>query len=184
LTFRGCTPIAPASDAALLASFGDGVAALVERSVGRGRVLWFASTCDLDWSDWARGSMFVPLVHQMIGRLTGLNDGGPVRTSLVNAGTGAGAVPGVFASGDYWQVVNVDPRESETQRCLEGELRMRIGASGSADAEELATAAASSQGLARLGAWEFRPNEFWHWIVVALVALASLEFVVGNRVAA
>lgn len=180
--FRGCTPIAPSADAEVLASFGDGAPALVEQPLGEGRVLWFASACDLEWSDWPRGSLFVPLVHQMLGRLTGLNDGGPVR--LATAGAGGRATPGVIQEGGVWHVVNIDPRESETQRCLESELRMRFAdptASSAADIDAERTAPPESSVAS---AWEFRRNEIWHWLVVALVAIASLEFVVGNRVAA
>ncbi len=184
LTFRGATPLAPAAGATALAEFGDGTPALVEQALGDGRVLWFASACDLDWSDWPRGPLFVPLVHQMMGRLTGLNDGGPVRSVLVDAAAEASASPGVFERGDYWQVVNVDPRESETARCLESDLRMRFAAANPASEDSGTMADDTPSGVARAGTWEFRQNEFWHWIVVALVGLAALEFVVGNRVAA
>jgi hypothetical protein len=182
VAFRGCTPIAPAANAAVLARFGDGTPALVERSLGEGRVLWFASACDLEWSDWPRGSLFVPLVHQMLGRLTGLNDGGPVR--MATAGAGARATPGVTHDGDVWHVVNIDPRESETQPCLESELRMRFVDSTAVNPIENETEQTTSADSAIASAWEFRRNEIWHWLVAALVAIASLEFVVGNRVAA
>jgi hypothetical protein len=182
VAFRGCTPIAPAASAAVLATFGDGTPALVEQPLGEGRVLWFASACDLEWSDWPRGSLFVPLVHQMLGRLTGLNDGGPVR--MTTAGAGRRATPGVTLDGDVWHVVNIDPRESETQRCLESELRMRFVDSTAVSATESATELATPAESAVAIAWEFRRNEIWHWLVAALVAIASLEFVVGNRVAA
>jgi hypothetical protein len=182
VAFRGCTPLEPAADAQTLAAFGDGTPAVVEQRLGDGRVLWFASSCDLEWSDWARGSLFVPLVHQMLGRLTGLNDGGPVRMETV--GAGGHSAPGVVKKGEAWLVVNMDPRESETQKCLESDLRMRFTAPGTGATEEtVATASASPQDAAAT-AWEFRRNEFWHWLVVVLVAIACLEFVVGNRVAA
>jgi hypothetical protein len=61
---------------------------------------------------------------------------------------------------------------------------MRFGASGADAAEEIATAATAAPQDAAATAWEFRRNEFWHLIVAALVAVAALEFVVGNRVAA
>jgi hypothetical protein len=184
LTFRGITPLAPVTGATVLAECGDGTPTLVEQSVGAGRVLWFASACDLNWSDWPRGSLFVPLVHQMMGRLTGLNDGGPVRSVLVDGSSNSSASPGVFERGNYWQVVNVDPRESETARCLESDLRTRFAAAAPASEGDSGNADENASRVARAGTWGFRQNEFWHWIVVALVGLAALEFVVGNRVAA
>jgi hypothetical protein len=184
VAFRGCTPIEPSESAVTLAMLSDGTPALVEQRLGDGGVLWFGSSCDLEWSDWPRGSLFVPLVHQMLGRLTGLNDGGPVRMATV--GAGARSTPGVIQDGDIWHVVNIDPRESETQRCLESELRMRFADSSAANVAETVADSAASQApeAALASAWEFRRNEIWHWLVVALVAIASLEFVVGNRVAA
>jgi hypothetical protein len=182
VAFRGCTPLEPAAGAQTLAAFGDGTPAVVEQRLGEGRVLWFGSSCDLEWSDWARGSLFVPLVHQMLGRLTGLNDGGPVRMATV--GAGARSAPGVVQEGAAWLVVQLDPRESETQKCLESDLRMRFAAAGGGATEEIAETASASPQEAAATAWEFRRNEFWHWLVVALVAVAALEFVVGNRVAA
>jgi hypothetical protein len=76
LTFRGYTPLAPRDDATVLAEFFDATPALVERPLGEGRVIWFASSCDLIWGDWAKGPLFVPLVHRMLGYLTGLNEAG------------------------------------------------------------------------------------------------------------
>ncbi|MDQ7778112.1 MAG: BatA domain-containing protein [Planctomycetota bacterium] len=40
--------------------------ALVQRNVGAGRVLFFASTCDADWSDFPRFPAYVPFVHEMV----------------------------------------------------------------------------------------------------------------------
>jgi hypothetical protein len=182
VAFRGCTPLELAANAEVLAAFGDGTPAVVEQRQGEGCVLWFGSSCDLEWSAWAGGSLYVPLVHQMLGRLTGLNNGGPVRMETV--GAGARSAPGVVQDGEAWLVVNMDPRESETQRCLESELHMRFAAPGAGNAEEIATAAATAPQDAAATAWEFRRNEFWHLIVAALIAIAALEFVVGNRVSA
>ena len=53
----------PVADAAVLARFDDGAVALVERAVGDGRVLMWASTLDGWWTDVALQPMFVPLVH-------------------------------------------------------------------------------------------------------------------------
>ena len=181
LTFRGCTPLLAADGADVLATFGDGTPALVEHALGKGRVLWFASPCDLSWSDWPRTSLFLPLVHQMVGRLTGLNDGGPVR-SLSTSVAGLQATPGVTDRGDFVQVVNLDPRESETARCTEADLRTRFSAPRPGVAE--GASADDSADVVTGGNWAFRQNELWHWVVAALVGLAVLEFVVGNRVVA
>jgi hypothetical protein len=55
----------PAAGATVLARFDDGAPALVERAVGSGRVLVWASTLDTFWNDLALQPVFVPLVQQM-----------------------------------------------------------------------------------------------------------------------
>jgi hypothetical protein len=182
LTFRGFTPLAPAEGAGVLARFYDGAPAIVEHALGKGRVLWFASACDLEWSEWARGPLFVPLVHQMLGYLTGLNEGGPVRMMAVNEGKNSASnrAPGVFSEEGYWRVVNVDPRESETQRCTPDDFAKRFGVSLQTDETEDPIIAASA-GPASL---QFRQNEIWHWMIVALVGIAALEFFLANRATA
>jgi hypothetical protein len=182
LTFRGYTPLSPVEGARALARFYDGAPALVEHTLGKGRVLWFASACDLEWSEWARGPLFVPLVHQMLGYLTGLNEGGPVRMIAVNdANDSKGAsAPGVFPQEGYWRVVNVDPRESETQRCTPDDFAKRFGVSLRTDKTADPIIAAST-GPASL---QFRQNEIWHWMIVALVGIAALEFFLANRATA
>ncbi|OFW11861.1 MAG: hypothetical protein A3H27_16675 [Acidobacteria bacterium RIFCSPLOWO2_02_FULL_59_13] len=50
----------------VLLRFANGDPALVEKKVGRGRVLLYASTFDNVWSDLPLHPAFVPLVHQMV----------------------------------------------------------------------------------------------------------------------
>jgi hypothetical protein len=54
----------------VLARFDGGEPALVERRVGEGRVLIWASTLDRYWNDFPLKPVFVPLVHQAAGRLS------------------------------------------------------------------------------------------------------------------
>jgi hypothetical protein len=58
----------------ILARFDDGAPALVERRVGRGKVLVWASTLDSYWNDLALQPVFLPFVHQLAkyaGRYSG-----------------------------------------------------------------------------------------------------------------
>ena len=54
--FTGITRITPDPAARVLAWFRGGVPAVLEKTLGRGRILWFASACDRDWGDWPRGA--------------------------------------------------------------------------------------------------------------------------------
>jgi hypothetical protein len=50
----------------VLARFDDGASAMVERAVGSGRVIAFASTVDNSWNDFPTKSLFLPLLHETV----------------------------------------------------------------------------------------------------------------------
>jgi hypothetical protein len=64
----------------VLARFDDGGAALVERRVGKGRVLIWASTVDTYWNDFALQPIFLPFVHQVVKSLAGFRPPSPWQT--------------------------------------------------------------------------------------------------------
>jgi len=59
----------PGEGARVLAAFDDGAPALVEKQVGQGRAILFASTVDRDWSDWAIQTSFLPAMQQIAAYL-------------------------------------------------------------------------------------------------------------------
>lgn len=63
--FYSYRSITPATGAQILARFDDGAPALMERRIGTGRVLMWASTLDLQWNDLPLKSVFLPFVHRM-----------------------------------------------------------------------------------------------------------------------
>ena len=167
-----------------------GDAGRTPRSQGRGKVLWFASACDRDWSDWPRSRLYLPMVHQMLRYLAGLADGGPIRQKLIDeietTGLGDGAeaekdpAPGVFSHDRTWQVVNVDARESETDRCTAEDFAERFGFR----LEESGRPAQDSQDTPTAAGFDLREDEVWHWVILALIAVSLVETFVGNRTAA
>lgn len=58
--------VAEDSAVAVLARFDDGAPALVERRLGRGAVLVWASSLDAFWNDLALQPVFLPFVHQLV----------------------------------------------------------------------------------------------------------------------
>ncbi len=56
--------ITPAAGAQVLAKFDGTAPAVLERRVGNGRVLLWASALDTSWSDLPRAGVFVPFIHQ------------------------------------------------------------------------------------------------------------------------
>ena len=66
--------VTPASGDRVLARFDDGGTALVERRVGDGRVLVWASSLDNFWSDLAVQPVYLPMVHQLAKYASGFTE--------------------------------------------------------------------------------------------------------------
>jgi hypothetical protein len=60
--------VTPAEGSVTIARFDGGLPALVESTVGRGRVLVWATTLDLTWSDLPLKPVYLPFVHQLVRR--------------------------------------------------------------------------------------------------------------------
>ena len=72
--FYSYRTLGAAKDASVLARFDTGEPALVERTAGRGRIILYASTLDLNWNDLALKPMFLPFVHQLGRHLSGFRE--------------------------------------------------------------------------------------------------------------
>jgi len=66
----------PADDGTVLARFDDGRPSLVEKKVGRGRVLVWAAPLDNVWSDFVIQPVFLPFVHQLVTYASGRTQAG------------------------------------------------------------------------------------------------------------
>jgi hypothetical protein len=182
LAFRVHTEVKPQKDARVLAWFRGGAPVLLERQLGRGKVLWFLSACDRDWSDWPRSRLYLPMIHQMLGYLVGLAEGGPVRNVLLDVAKAgeAGPIPGVVDRGRFHEVINVDPRESELDRCTREEFAARLKLKLQ-DAE----LPPSDRDVAHVAAVaQSRPDEIWHWLILPLMAVLLCEQFLANRTTA
>jgi hypothetical protein len=72
--FYGYRSVALAKDAQVLARFDDGAPAVIEKGVGRGKVVVWTSTLDLFWSDLPLKPVFLPFVHQVARHLADYRD--------------------------------------------------------------------------------------------------------------
>ena len=63
-----------AGEADVLLSYEDGQPFLLERPLGRGRVLLFTSTADRDWTDLPTRIAYVPLLHSLVGYAAQLSE--------------------------------------------------------------------------------------------------------------
>jgi hypothetical protein len=181
--FTACTRLVPAKDARAIAWFRGGGPALVEKKLGKGRVVWFTAACDRDWGDWTRSRLYLPFMHQVLGYLAGLTGGGPVRDVSLDGvvARGADVTPGIYEREGFTEVVNPSPRESETDRCTPEEFAKRFElALGDQETETSARPLAAS--LALTG--DLRDDEVWYWVVFILLGILLLEGFVANRTAA
>ncbi len=174
--FTAITRIKPDHEVRVLAWFRGGEPALLERTKGRGRVLWFTSACDLAWGDWPRGRMYLPMIHQMIAYVSGLTDGDRIRQAVA----GAEQKPGLVESDGLVEVVNADPLESQTTRCTPKEFADRFGF-------QLPVPAADTlvpTGTRGFADDRLRSDEIWPWLALTLVGLLLVENFLANRTAA
>lgn len=163
-----------AEDAVPLLSSGPHILA-AERPVGRGRVIYLGSSADLDWTDWPRTRLYVPLVRQWLAYLTDqLAARSPITAQLVSADA---AQPGIRESDAHWFVTNLDPRESALDRVTLEQWNKSVGRE---DAETPETAAAGFN--VPLPADAQRPEEIWTLVVLGLLVALAVETLLASRV--
>jgi hypothetical protein len=122
----------------------------------------------------------VPFVHQTLGSLTGLTEGGPVREVLLDtsASTAVKGEPGVIEREGWWDVINVSPRESEMERSTPEDFARRFEVT--LHQKEKTVTAPQSASLSRLPT-EVRDDEVWPWVNVILVIVMLGEVFLANR---
>ncbi len=67
--FYNYRTVTAAPGAQVLARYDDGVPALLERRVGRGRVMVWTSALDVGWNDLALKPVFLPFIHRVAANL-------------------------------------------------------------------------------------------------------------------
>jgi hypothetical protein len=170
LTFSACTRVTPSDGIQVLSRFRDGTPLLLERQSGRSRVVWCAVSAGREHGEWSRSRLFLPLVHQLVRGAAGQAGAGPVRDLPA-----AGEIPGVRQQGEVWEVRNLEPQESELERCTPEEFAQRLGV-------QLAENAGASVPVAAEGdSNELRTGELWPWLWLGVVLFWLVEGVLANR---
>jgi hypothetical protein len=62
---------------------------LVERQVGKGRVLMFSTSADVEWSSWPRSPTFLPVIQELVGTIARPQGSGWTRLAGAPIETGA-----------------------------------------------------------------------------------------------
>ena len=73
----GYRNLTAAQGSQVLARFDAGTPAVLERMVGRGRVMLWGSTLDVSWSDLPTKPVFLPFIHQTVRHLAGYTEPEP-----------------------------------------------------------------------------------------------------------
>ncbi len=137
------------ADSATILSFESGAPALIERPLGRGRVLLFASSVDRDWTDLPIQPAFLPLMQQAVRYLARA----PLRES---------ELPTLIGQSRDIKLQSGDSRVEVTLPSVQKRLFERLGGrqilsfSDTLEAGFYRVSAASDT-----GAWRPRPAEFF-----------------------
>ncbi|HVC96004.1 MAG TPA: BatA domain-containing protein [Pirellulales bacterium] len=176
VSFRRIVELTPAAESQVLAADQEGRPLIIEGRLGKGRVLLAATAADRDWGDWPTNRLYLPLVHQAVGYLSGrLMDG--QRVVQRPAGSFDDDPPGVKQDGERVLVRNGDPRESDLERVSAEQLRTELGL------PRLVEVVAHADSDRRPPAPEGiqRPDEKWRYMLWGLVVVLVAETFLANR---
>jgi hypothetical protein len=174
--FTTITKVVPDPSARVPARFQGENPAVIERTVGAGRVILFASAADRDWGDWPRGRLYVPLVHQILTAAMGLADGDRVRAEPVRGD----AKPGIVVTNGIAHVSNIDPHESDLSRCTVKQFADQFGF----QPPEPDRIASKDPRASKTVDDRLRGDELWSWLALGLLGVLMLEHFLANRTAA
>ncbi|MEC8356613.1 MAG: BatA domain-containing protein [Pseudomonadota bacterium] len=203
--FQGHWRLTPSEDAKVLMQFDNTEAALVEKDVGEGKILLFASSLDLEWNNLALQGLFLPFVHETLRHLVrseagqsayeigdsinlaqfvsdaevAVRDANGRSVSLEANNLQRATSPGLFTatSGAVSSryAVNILPEESNFMRVATSTL---YDAVVNPDTSPLQSREAQT---AQLIEELENPQRLWWWILMLVMALLLLEVLVANR---
>jgi hypothetical protein len=199
LSFQKLQPVSVADSTDVLAWFDRGRPALTEHKLDSGRVVWFLSSADTSWGNWATSPLYLPLVQQMAADLLNLTGEGKIRfrsigdprqrlsgpsgtTNTVafrNEGRAPHAElvfaqPGFERQDEVMYVVNGAAKESDPTRMEPMALMDHFGLTTAQQNNSIVSASVVSE----------KRNELWPWFAAAAFVLLVAEFGLANRTSA
>ena len=203
--FQGHWRLTPSEDAKVLMQFDNTEAALVEKDVGEGKILLFASSLDLEWNNLALQGLFLPFVHETLRHLVrseagqsayeigdsinlaqfvsdaevAVRDANGLSVSLEANNLQRATSPGLFTatSGAVSRryAVNILPEESNFTRVATSTL---YDAVVNPDTSPFQSREAQT---AELIEELENPQRLWWWILTLVMVLLLVEVLVANR---
>lgn len=178
----------PQSQAAVVARFDSGSPAVIECTVGRGRMVVWAGDWTPAASQWVLSSKFVPWMHALAQRAVG----GPPAPTMADVGD-AGRMglardapqarrPGVFEHPQggtrQWFALNVPASESRT-RILPLDAWEALGAPLRAGAASARTGTPPPRSGAQAAVALEAEQRLWRWLLLAVAAILAIESAVA-----
>jgi len=154
----------------VVARFSNGSPALLERALGQGRVVLFASDVDRRWNDFPLHPAFVPFAIEALRYVAG-DRRQPREYTVAQAPAGTPAVPGVYRDPDNRPfAVNVDTRESALDRMGSGDFEGMVHRSG----------VGTSQAAEKQAQQTESRQSYWQYGLALMIATLVAESVVGR----
>jgi hypothetical protein len=175
LTFRHITKVKPAQGAKTLAAAQTADPLLLESRLDKGIILMFTSAADRDWGDWPQSPLYVPLINQIMGYLTGrLLESQRIKS--LPTGPGQENPPGTSLSNETVLVRNLDPGESDLERFTVEQFRKAFNLPEVDSSEKYREVSA-----VKVSPGSQRPDELWPYVIWVLLLTLMIEVVVANR---
>ena len=207
--FHGIWFTKPAPDSIGILGFDNGQAALLEKKVGKGRVLLFTSSMDTQWNNLPRQGWYVPFVHETLRYLAMQEEkkpaytvGEPVRLRLPTSNavrvigpngtetilTSATAKEVFYRSTDKPGFYEVRGRQEQdvlavNVSSMESDLSFatpeQIDAALVNDADRTSDAQPAS--VSTIAAHAEKTQRLWWWVLLAVLCLGLGETFLANR---
>jgi hypothetical protein len=170
VSFQRVWQVDPAKDWKVVARYTNALPALLERTMGAGKVLLFTSDLDRRWNNFPLHSAFVPFVQESV-RYLGAQPPRASAVSVADVPVGIQPKPGVVQADGHLLAVNVDPRESATERASSAEFS-RLVARTTTDMKAVGT---------RAGQQSESKQNYWQYGLLLMLGALIAESIVGSR---
>jgi hypothetical protein len=170
VSFQHAWQLLPAAPWRVIASYTQGMPALLERTAGQGRIVLFTSDLDRRWNDFPLHPAFVPFAQETV-RYLGARAPETAMYLVADVPTGIPARPGIMQTEGRTLAVNVDVRESAIDRVTPAEFTSMVSRVPARPLSQPARAAEQTE--ARQG--------YWRYGLMLMLAALVAECFVGSK---
>jgi hypothetical protein len=170
VSFQRAWQLQPAAPWRVIASYTQGMPALLERAAGQGRIVLFTSDLDRRWNDFPLHPAFVPFAQETV-RYLGARAPEAAMYLVADVPAGVSAQPGIVQAEGRTLAVNIDARESSIDRVTPAEFTKHVMRTSASRPSQPARAAEQTE--ARQG--------YWRYGLMLMLAALIAECFVGSR---